>query len=374
MNLTLTNTLLLFGIFQSVVMIFLILTTRNWRQIQNKILLSILVVLGVSLLPMFLGNSGVVEQNSNLLFLPAHLSIFIFPLLFLYFKSIFVLNFKIDKSSVLHLVIPIIFWVYLVIIWFNTLGEPIAQKREVAISFYYFQIKTIHDIVLLLMVLMYTWLASQLMYNAKKERLSKDQEKFSKWLRYLLLFLVAGAILDITSLVIGEMYGYWKGSPLDELLGIPFVLLIKIYYSFIVYVISIIGYASYSEFKVNNYSTINSSVFDYSPKVIEAMEIRKMFLNPNLSLQVLAKELNTTSGVISTVINSGFKMSFNDFVNRYRVEEVKNKLQSENLNQFTLLALAQDSGFKSKTTFYRAFQKFTLQTPKSYIKMLHAKK
>ncbi|WP_271730072.1 helix-turn-helix domain-containing protein, partial [Aquimarina algiphila] len=145
-------------------------------------------------------------------------------------------------------------------------------------------------------------------------------------------------------------------------------------YSFIVYVISIIGYASYSEFKVNNYSAINSSVFDYSPKVIEAMEIRKMFLNPNLSLQVLAKELNTTSGVISTVINSGFKMSFNDFVNRYRVEEVKNKLQSENLNQFTLLALAQDSGFKSKTTFYRAFQKFTLQTPKSYIKMLHAKK
>jgi AraC-like DNA-binding protein len=323
---------------------------------------------------MFLGNSGVVKLNSNLMFLPAHLSIFVFPFLFLYFKSIFILDSKIDKSSIKHLVVPITLWIYSIVLWFNTLGMSILQKREVAVSFYYFKIKTIHDILLVLMVLIYTWLISRLMYGVKKDRLSKMQMKFFKWFKYLLLFLVAGAILDVVSIVMGEIYGYWKGSPLDELLGIPFALFIKIYYSFIVYIISMIGYMSYSKFTINNYSTTNSSIFDYSPKIIEAMDIKKMFLNPNLSLDILAKELNTTSGVISTVVNSGFKMSFNDFVNRYRVEEVKKKLQSENLNQFTLLALAQDSGFKSKTTFYRAFQKFTLQTPKSYLKILNEKK
>ncbi|KZS42155.1 hypothetical protein AWE51_01550 [Aquimarina aggregata] len=371
MNLTLTSVLLLFGIFQSIVMILLILITRNRKQIQNKLLISILGVLGLSILPTFLGNSGIIQNNPNLMFLPVRLSIFVFPLLFLYVKSVFVSDFKIGIPDLKHLVFPFVFWIYSIILWINTIDHSLEAKGAVALTFYYFQIKYAHDVSLLLMLLIYTWFAYQLINKAKNYRLSKNQLQFYKWLKYLFFFLMAGAILDLVSIVIGEVYGYWKGSPLDELLGISFTILIKIYYSIIVYVISVIGYASYSKFIVSNYPVIDNAI---SNKIIEAMEVKKMFLNPDLSLRILAEDLDTTTGVVSKIINTDFKVSFNDFVNKYRIEEVKNKLDTNSSGQFTLLALAQDSGFKSKTTFYRAFQKFTSHTPKSYLKTLNSQK
>lgn len=60
-------------------------------------------------------------------------------------------------------------------------------------------------------------------------------------------------------------------------------------------------------------------------------------------------------------------MNFNDFVNYYRTEEVIKKLQSGKHNIHTLLAIAYDCGFNSKSTFNRSFKKQTGLTPKEYL-------
>lgn len=97
----------------------------------------------------------------------------------------------------------------------------------------------------------------------------------------------------------------------------------------------------------------------------------KIYKNPTLTLFDLAQNLSTTPKIISKIINKGFEMNFNDFINTYRSKEVIQKLESGEANLQTLLGIALDSGFNSKSTFNRAFKKHTLLTPKEFIRTHH---
>ena len=80
----------------------------------------------------------------------------------------------------------------------------------------------------------------------------------------------------------------------------------------------------------------------------------------------LAKKLGVNTTVLSYTINSGFDVNFNDFVNEFRISEVKSKLQNGAAENSNLLGIAFDSGFNSKATFNRAFKKFTGVSPKEF--------
>jgi AraC-like DNA-binding protein len=102
-------------------------------------------------------------------------------------------------------------------------------------------------------------------------------------------------------------------------------------------------------------------------KVLNQMEVNKDFLNPSLTLKEFAKTLKLPARMVSEHINNGLNKSFVDFVNEYRVNEVKRKLQSGELEVYTILAVAFDSGFNSKATFNRTFKKITGQSPREFI-------
>lgn len=93
----------------------------------------------------------------------------------------------------------------------------------------------------------------------------------------------------------------------------------------------------------------------------------KIFKNPELTLVDLSNLINVTSKRVSQVINQGFEMNFNDFVNYYRTLEVIHTLQTNSLAYLSILGIALECGFNSKSTFNRAFKKQTGLTPKAYI-------
>ena len=90
----------------------------------------------------------------------------------------------------------------------------------------------------------------------------------------------------------------------------------------------------------------------------------KIYLEPNLTLTDLSRKLGVNSTVLSYAINNGFGKNFNDFVNEFRISEVKEKLTSG--DDSSLLNVAFDCGFNSKATFNRAFKKFTGISPKEF--------
>ena len=100
------------------------------------------------------------------------------------------------------------------------------------------------------------------------------------------------------------------------------------------------------------------------------METEKLFTTPDLNLQRLADALGIKSYLLTKVLNEGLNQSFFDFVNEKRVEAVKEKLADPAFDNFTLLTIANDCGFNSKSTFNQIFKKFTNQTPSQYKKSL----
>ena len=105
----------------------------------------------------------------------------------------------------------------------------------------------------------------------------------------------------------------------------------------------------------------------WKARVLNEVVTNKAYANPELTLTDLARKLDTNSSYLSKVINTGFGQNFNDFINYYRVEEVKQQLQSDRAGQVTIMSIAYDAGFNSKATFNRAFKKFTGQNPKDFL-------
>lgn len=100
------------------------------------------------------------------------------------------------------------------------------------------------------------------------------------------------------------------------------------------------------------------------------MKDQSLYKIPTLTLEDLSRELNTSKEQISMIINQGFGMNFNDYVNTYRIEEIKKRFMNGEASKFTILGIALDSGFNSKTTFNRVFKKYTGFTPLQYLKKL----
>lgn len=101
-------------------------------------------------------------------------------------------------------------------------------------------------------------------------------------------------------------------------------------------------------------------------KMISYMHDKKLYKESNLTLNILAKHLNSTPHILSQLINEQLKYNFNDFINSYRIEEAKIMLADKGKNNFTIASIAYDCGFNTLSAFNTAFKKFTGLTPSQF--------
>ena len=91
-----------------------------------------------------------------------------------------------------------------------------------------------------------------------------------------------------------------------------------------------------------------------------------LYQDAELSVSSLAEQLDMPAHELSRIINVALKKNFNDFINEYRIREVVCKMQDPAYDRLTLLGIAYESGFKSKTTFNRTFRQMTGENPAQY--------
>ena len=105
----------------------------------------------------------------------------------------------------------------------------------------------------------------------------------------------------------------------------------------------------------------------YHQNLLELMKTSKPHLEPKLTLSNLADELEISVNHLSQVINQYEGKNFFDFVNSFRVEEFKKRALDPANQNYSILAIALDSGFNSKSSFNQVFKKITGKTPSQYM-------
>ena len=109
----------------------------------------------------------------------------------------------------------------------------------------------------------------------------------------------------------------------------------------------------------------NKYLFD---KIQQFMKKERPFLNSELSLQELAIQLDIPPYLLSQILNSEANQRFFDYVNQYRIMHFKEQIDNARHYQNTLLSIAFESGFNSKSAFNRAFKKMERMTPSEYVR------
>ena len=105
-------------------------------------------------------------------------------------------------------------------------------------------------------------------------------------------------------------------------------------------------------------------------RIKDVLEKEKLYLDEALTLKKLSDSTGISEKKISAFLNNHLDTGFKAYINLYRVEEVKQKLKSEEYNKLTLVAISEECGFNSKASFYRIFKKHTGISPSQYKKSL----
>jgi len=209
----------------------------------------------------------------------------------------------------------------------------------------------------------------------RKYRLSLKpsfEPSFAKWLFYLtsaLTFIYLLSFVSTNLMLLGFNFE-------EVLLSVVQLGCVAVVYSFSYHALmqkNHIGQSVDTQPKYNNSPIIKENKPEYLRKIIDSMESEHLYLDPLLTQNKLSEKLGINRFYISQVINEYLGKSFPDFVNAYRVKKTKALLKSDKGQYYTLLAIAYESGFNSKTSFNIVFKKHTGHTPSAYRKLLQEK-
>jgi len=107
---------------------------------------------------------------------------------------------------------------------------------------------------------------------------------------------------------------------------------------------------------------------ELSVRILELFERDEIFIDPNLNITKLAKQLNSYPYLVSKAINNRFRKSFPEFLTTYRILRAEQLLISSLNKTFTIEAVAYESGFSTLSAFYTSFKKINKMTPSQFRK------
>ncbi len=351
--------IMLFGTFQGLILI-LAMASRKRKSPANRLLIWFILAL------VFLLFSGVGTSSSTLAglqkkmgFIGDTVSFLYGPLLYLYTGRLLLIDRHPGEWK--HFIPALIFFPTNII--FQSIGFD--QPGSGFYSLYF----TIFGFVAFTQFFVYLYLSFKLI-SFYKTRITQELS-YRPPINYLLTVLSFVSVclllffVDFLNVVLNLDLGLWFFNYNHSWTLISLLTFILAYYAII----------NPEIFRVNsNLATNEESRLDdkeveqITSRLVEKMKLEKLFLNSELTLTLLAEHMNVRKEVLSKSINQGLSMNFYRFVNGFRVEEFKRRVEAGSHRHMTHLGIAHESGFKSKTTFYKAFKEITGVTPSQYLK------
>ncbi|KAB1231594.1 helix-turn-helix domain-containing protein [Chryseobacterium viscerum] len=327
------------GVFNSIVLGFYFLLFKK-----NKVISDVFLGLLLLSLSTRIGKSVFYNFNPQLskTYLQIGLSacFFIGPLLYFFVKSILQnLNYSFAKYSLIFIMMAISILGFLF---------PYKENSEIWGGIIYYSINIQWFVFILLSI-----------YEARPifRKLVKNRKQIS-YQETWILSVICGVFAIWLSYSLARYTSYISGAlTFSFSFYISFLL---IYYAKNKTLISVPNKEKYIN-KIDE-----KLVKEIQEKINILFETRKIYTNPDLTLSILAKELNVRPQLLSQFINDNLNKSFTQFINEYRIDEAKRLLKES--TQLKIDAVGFESGFNSSSTFYSSFKKITGTTPSNYQK------
>lgn len=369
------QSILLVGSVQAI-FLSLLLVTKKSKSTPDFILVALLIFTAIPLSLYYLIYDDISTLISSSETLPSFMYFVNVPFIMTFTPSFYLYikaNVKPQKKFVLNNIIhfsPILIFIILTFIFIDFSSLP---ENNFNIT------KTNNHIIFLaftpitLILAVFYIIKSFKLFNSFSKKLKQNfsytEDIDLNWLKILLIIVTATWIILIsTAIILGRM---------GEILSVYKLVLLTL--SLLVFIVAFFGFKQTNIFINQEKNSLEDKNHRQKPsqslnfngdvkKLLDFMSTNKPYLENKLTIGELAKQMDFQTHYLSKLLNENMNQNFYEFINNYRVEEFKNQL-NQNKN-FTLIAIAYECGFNSKSSFNRIFKEFTGKTPSQYKKSL----
>ncbi len=359
------NILMVFGASQGILLSFIVLL-KNKNKLAGFSLA--IMVFGISMNILYYGivDTGICKTHLFIayLYLPWAMLAAVGFYLYVVFstKNQDTLTLK-NKLAFLPFVVFSIFHITIGVCQYNYECQLIPYK----ISFIFYEIDEYSGIVI-------SFLSGFLSLRLLPKIEASLQQRFSNYNKRQLIFHKQFSILVMVFAVywfLSYTYSEFFDGNIKVYYGLALISGVSLYW--ITYAGFIRKETIIPEFIPNENDLIKSKTLSYSKEdplflsLIKLFEKEKPYTDPELSLDKLASMINTNKSYLSSMINQVTNKNFYHFINEYRVKHLIQLFNEEKTSDFTIISLAYESGFNSKSTFQAVFKKETGKTPSQFI-------
>ncbi len=370
----------LLGVVQGLFLSIVFFTVKKGNKTANQLLGLTLLVLAFIIFEVFLGYTGYIAYTPILVNLEEPANFLIGPLTYFYTMALLHPDFRFRwKRHAIHL-IPFLFQCVSRMPFFlqsnafklqDTAGafhQPIEKWIPAEKIWYFpeheFLVSFWLDVVSITLIFSYLLYSIWLIYQYAKEHhdlIWNISNQSLRWLTRIIFFFLA--FLGLVA--------FFSFTSEDDVGDIYIALSCSfIFYSLSFYFISHLQEPDpEKQRKKYERSALDAEMTRYIRQKLEnCIQQAKPYLNSELTMPQLADQLKIAPHHLSQVINEQYALNFSDFVNQFRIEEMKARLVDPEYHHIKIEEIAFETGFNSKSTFQAAFKKFTGLTPSQYRK------
>lgn len=374
MYLTLVDLLLATSIIQSLGLAVFLLLPETFRLISNRLLAASVLTFAAGLGEFFLYSTGLALEHPNLAYLGTLVGLLQAGLLYIYAQSLMYSDFRLLPRHALH-TLP--FWVISAIFLVEYYLQPTEVKLEILVDRDHPGVLTspLLAVAIHLVFLGYLWATIHALTRfgtTVRQLFSNLENKQLAWLRTLLILYAIAWLISLfyclSAHVYRDLVSVTAVSAVGAISGFLFInyLLINALHQ-----PSIFSGLSADEVQLAEseapgraalVSAENAALLRHLDR---HMAEARPYLDANLSVDQLARQLGVPSRELSRAINEGLGKNFFELVSDYRIAEARRQLEAAGAGT-TILQVMYDSGFNSKSVFNTAFKKATGMTPSAY--------
>jgi AraC-like DNA-binding protein len=366
-SLNLLGVLNLLGAAQGLFLSAMLLGVKGGKKVSTRILAALVATMALFV-------AGAVVRTTHYDFVFPHLSrihdplpFLAVPLIFLYVRTLTARAPSFPKREFLHFIPFILCCLYLLPYYLQgreaKLAHLISEYNDPSLGWWYY----VRSAILILQAALYLALTVSTILAFVRETRERNSPA-DKAVLFQIRFFVAGFLI----LFAAGLLRYLLDHTAKTNLFVPLGASVFIY---------ALGYVSFRnpqvlaraeeppQAKKYEWSTLTPETSErYLRRLLQSMKEEKLYLDAELTISKLAERLSIPQPHLSQTINERLNQNFVDFINTYRVEEAKRKLLDPLKRHYSVLAIAEEAGFNSKSSFNSVFKKHAQMTPSEFRK------